>query len=121
MVKKRDFTTYVPRLKEGDFDIGGGIFDGEWQIDGIDLSEIVPAEATGVIFAITSWGTNMDFEMRVNETYGIDRVHFATTAGGGYAGNVDGHHILPCEADRKFDYRGINVDGFYLVVLGWFI
>ena len=117
------FGRYVPRdtnvfdKQATDFTI-----DGNWHVDGLDLSGVIPEGAVGVVMKVTARATAANIEGAVRRS-----------AGSGYNGliittqvaNVKMSELnspFPCDADRLFDYRIFaNMDMFYLTVTGWFI
>lgn len=117
---------YVPRsagatadFNEPDFPI-----EGAWQVDGLDLSAIVPAGAIAVHLAVEITGNTFEKEFRL-------RGNATTKAGNHMKLGVDHtasfvipteHAVLNLDTDRKLDYyRDLDLVDIWVWVLGWYV
>ena len=115
---------YVPRKAVAiDKTMGDLIRGGGTQINGLDLSGIIPAGAKGVILDvwIASLTPTDEFHIFVDSVaYPETRIYMTAVLP---LAPAVGHYILPCEPDRLFDYDDFSAD-FQMInitVLGWFI
>lgn len=114
---------YVPRLVTT-ADIVNATFDvyAAWQVDALDLSDIVPTGATAVHLGISVKGaaTSDSFSIRRDATNSFNRIltHAVGTTDGFY-----NYATIAIDSDRLLDYRRCCNDLTYVdvTVLGWYI
>lgn len=114
---------YVPRpANTFDINIGLLVRDGSLQIDGLDLSGIVPAGALAVELEVWVYGPVTESDIRIfrNQTYQYNRAVARLAPGMDFG--LCYHFIVPIDADRKLDYtiQGSTLQGM-ITVVGWFI
>lgn len=114
---------YVERLATAvDVQLGALTINGAWQVDGLDLSGIVPAGAFSVVLAITVVDDAADswFEIRRDAVNVKNRIKVNTKAA-----NISEEDIGPISIDsnRLLDYIGANLvfTTIDITVLGWWM
>lgn len=114
---------YVRRLTGAiDKEVGDFTTDGNWKVDGLDLSAIVPAGATAIhlLIDITDDAASSWFGVRKDATHIYNYCQPTTQVA-----NIPYiiHAIVACNADRLLDYIGANLafTSINVTVLGWFI
>jgi len=117
------FGRYVPVVNTGwDFVVGDFTTNGAWQVDGLDLSAIVPAGATAAILllGLTDDAAASALEIRKNATQTVSDLRQDTQVAN-VAIYTQG--IVALDADRLVDYYGDNLAfvGIDICVLGYFI
>ncbi|MBA7649945.1 hypothetical protein ES703_57744 [subsurface metagenome] len=118
------FGRYVPRAATGwDFIENDGIVDdGNWKVDGLDCSAIVPAGAVAIEFAmlLKDNAASSVFNMRANATTKeYNQIKTLTQVANI---EVNAYVVLMCDADRLLDYVVTNdVINARLVITGWYI
>lgn len=117
------FGRYVARRAAApDLQVGGFTTDGTWKVDGLDLSGIVPAGATGVVISVlvNDDAASSTFHVRPNATdTANDHQVWIQVANISHKDNF----TMPIDADRLLDYYGSNLAfvTIDLTVVGWFI
>jgi len=119
------FGRYVPRKAVAEDKVKADFtLDNAWHIDGLDLSAIIPAGAIGVVLQMKIISDTVGDVLIV----GNDSVAYPVCEGRAEACVADTvlvkHIVLPCEANRLFDYVGYGFAGVadvWVTVLGWFI
>lgn len=116
------FGRFVQRLTNAwDKQVGDFITDGNNKVDGLDLSAIVPAGATGVMLRLGLLDNAVDSYLYITHSVGSSITGFR---GGTQVANVEIEQIvpIPIDTDRKLDYTGKNLAfaAINLAVVGWF-
>ncbi len=117
------FGRYVPRLIGAhDKLIGDFTTDGTAKVNGLDLSGIVPAGATGVVLAGFVQDDAADSWFYIYHSAGatISALRLRTAVANI---RVNGAATIPIDTDRLMDYQGANLvfTAISIAVLGWFI
>jgi len=119
------FGRYVPRETNGwDWRESDLTLDGAWHNDGINCPTEagVPAGAVAITIGGTIKNDVIDTKLRLrqNATTGNTEFSWWVLVANLYMPYF--YSIIPCDADRKFDYNiSAGIDYMGMVVTGWFI
>lgn len=116
------FGRYVPRAAEAvDKGIGDFTADGNWHVNGLDLSGVVPVGAVAVVLRLSlrddAAGSRLEIRQNVtaDEAMLVQYTQVTNIT-------IESHATLPIDGDRLLDYRATNLVFITidLIVLGWF-
>ncbi|MEK7450044.1 MAG: hypothetical protein AAB019_11260, partial [Planctomycetota bacterium] len=102
-----------------DFNDVGKTLNGTWQINGLDLSAILPAGAVAGLIGLEFVGGVINDYLTLRTRDGVSNYIEAVDVTTTRAVVVQG--IIKIEPDRQLDYKGTPGGGFNGYVLGWWI
>lgn len=119
---------YVPRSPTG-WDYSAAyiftVHNGQWQLNGLDTSNIVPAGAVAVKLLIICHSENTQKRFALRRDSGYLAFEYYIDVANQWCGSTE--FTIECDSDRKFDYlsdldgtSGVNRD-IGVAVIGWYI
>lgn len=114
---------FVPRSVAAlDFNEGAFTTDGNWKVDGLDLSGIVPAGAVAVALNVyvSDDAANSTFQFQQDATNKYNSIIVVTQVAGI---PIQHSEVIVINSDRLLDYKGSNLAfaSINVTVVGWFI